>query len=261
MKTYGLGAAVALFAAVGVSATCITCKSSDDAPPPPPAAAAAALAPGKTGAASVTGVVMYKGAPPPPFPTPGSSAFPECAKRMGAPVDTSAVVADGKVKNAFVYVKSGLAPGSYPVPSEDVELDQRQCEFEPRVLGVRVGQAVKLLNSDPVLHNVHARSGGTTVFNRSLPTAGSSSLEKFKEPQVMAPVGCDVHPWMRAYVGVMAHPFFAVSAADGSFVLKGLPAGTYTVAAWHERLGTAELTVTVADGEAKTLALELPGPK
>ena len=205
--------------------------------------------PGKTGTARISGSIVFHGA----VPAPGlRRTTADCARLAGPPPPQLVLSSAGGVKDAFVYVQSGLPPGVYPVPSEPVTLDQKGCEYAPRVLGVRADQPIVLANSDPILHNVHAPG-----FNVPLPNAGVRVTRKISKPQVMAVVTCDVHPWMRAFAGVMAHPFFAVTGADGSFALQGLPAGSYTVGVWHERLGQKSQAVTVADGESKTVTLDM----
>jgi plastocyanin len=198
---------------------------------------------GKTGTASISGSVTFKGtAPAPANVTPTA----DCAKLHGATPAPLVVGASGGVKDAFVWVKAGIT-GSYPVPSEPVTLDQKGCEYTPRVFGARAGQTVVLANSDPLLHNVHAPG-----FNVPLASAGVKVERKLGKAEVPATITCDVHPWMRAFAGVVAHPFFAVSKADGSFEIKGLPAGNYTLEVWQEKLGRQTQQVTIADGEAKS---------
>jgi plastocyanin len=207
---------------------------------------------GKTGTASITGAITYKGALP---AAPQRTPTADCAKLAGPPPAVLAVARESSgVKDAFVWIKEGIE-GKYPVPSEPVTLDQKGCEYTPRVFGARAGQTIVLANSDPLLHNVHAPG-----FNVPLANAGVKVERKFTRPEVMASITCDVHPWMRAYAGVVAHPFFAVSKADGTFEIKGLPAGSYTVEVWQEKLGRRTEKVTVADGEAKTANFELKAP-
>jgi hypothetical protein len=208
--------------------------------------------PGKTGTSTVTGTVLFKGTPPVPVMR---KVTPDCSSLRGVISPEVALSPQGGVKDAFVWVKTGLPPGVYPVPETPVVLDQKGCEYVPRIVGLRVGQPIELRNSDPVLHNVHA---GTT-FNVPLANQGMKMTRKFQKPEVMTSVTCDVHPWMRAYAGVVAHPYFGVTGADGGFNLPALPAGTYTIEAWHERLGRVSSELTVGDGESKTVALELSG--
>jgi hypothetical protein len=152
-----------------------------------------------------------------------------------------------------VYVKTGLEGRTFPVPATAAVLDQKGCMYTPRVLGVMTNQKIRILNSDPTLHNVHAlpKKG---EFNVGMPRAGMEIEKSFTDPEVMVHVKCDVHPWMSGWIGVLPHPFFAVSAADGSWSIPDLPAGTYTIEAWHEKLGTSTQTMTV--GEGATLSLD-----
>jgi plastocyanin len=153
------------------------------------------------------------------------------------------------LQNAFVYVKDGLGDRKFSPPQTPVVLDQKGCKYMPHVFGVQVGQTVTIVNSDPTLHNVHAVPKANSEFNFGQAVKGMKTNRVFDKPEVMVPFRCDVHGWMAAYGGVLSHPYFAVSNADGSFEIKGLPAGTYTVEVWHERLGTQTTTVTV-DGKS-----------
>ena len=130
-------------------------------------------------------------------------------------------------------------------PENAVVLDQQGCKYRPHVIGIQVGQPLEVRNSDATLHNVHAVPKVNREFNFGQPTKGMKSTRTFDKVEVMVPFRCDVHGWMNAYAGVLAHPFFAVSKADGSFEIKGLPAGSYTIEVWHEQLGTQTTKVTV----------------
>lgn len=152
--------------------------------------------------------------------------------------------------NAFVWIKSGLPTGPYTVPDQPAVLDQRGCRYVPHVLGIMVGQKLEVVNSDPTMHNVHSLAKKSRQFNNGM-AKGSPPLSKtFEKPEVLLKIKCDAHPWMNAYIGVVEHPFFAVTAPDGKFSLENLPAGTYEVAAGHEMLKGAVQTVTVTDGES-----------
>ena len=200
------------------------------------------------GQASVVGSISFDGAVP-PNPTIDMAEEPDCvAKHDGAPIDPQVVVQDGKLANVFVYVKSGLPDGAtYTAASTPVTLDQDGCLYHPRVLGVMTGQPIEILNSDPLLHNIKAVPTENRGFNISQPAEGMTTTRKFSTPEVMVPLECNVHGWMQAYVGVLDHPFFSVSGADGSFSIANLPAGTYELEAWHEKFGTQSLTVTVPE--------------
>ena len=130
-------------------------------------------------------------------------------------------------------------------------LDQDGCRYHPHVLGIQAGQTLAIKNSDGILHNIKAKAKANRPFNISQPTV-MTSTKTFDKPEVMVALECNVHGWMHAWLGVLPHPFFGVSGADGSFTLKGLPPGTYTIEAWHEKYGTQTATVTVAGSETKT---------
>jgi len=175
------------------------------------------------------------------------------AEYSAAPTDPQYVVKDGKLGNVFVYVKGGLPAGAtYAPPTDPVVLDQNGCLYRPRVFGVMAGQPVEIRNSDPVLHNIKAVPTKNRGFNISQPTEGMKTVRTFATPEVMVPLECNVHGWMNAHAGVMSHPFFAVSGEDGSFEIKNLPPGTYEVEAWHEKLGSKTMSVTVPDGGKAT---------
>jgi plastocyanin len=156
------------------------------------------------------------------------------------------------LQNVFVYVKDGLNGRQYAPPTEPVVIDQRRCEYVPHVFGIQVGQPLAIRNSDPLLHNIRA-DGQQNAFNLGEP-APMTVTRVFATREVMVPVKCDVHAWMRAHIGVLDHPFFAVTGTDGSFALRNLPAGTYTIEAWHEKLGTTTTQVTVKADESKDVS-------
>ena len=226
----------------------VACSSK---PPAPPGGAA----PGKTVDAatvgSLSGKVTFAGAPP-AAEVIKMSADPACGSPT-QPSDAALVGKGGEVQNAFVYVKEGLDPTlTFDTPTKPVEFYQRGCKYTPRVLGVRVGQPLHIVNDDETLHNVHALPKSNLEFNRSEAFKGAEMTHVFTVPEAMVRFKCDVHPWMSASVGVMTHPFFAVTTADGTFELKGLPPGTYTVEAWHERFGAVTEQVTIAAKQAVT---------
>lgn len=204
--------------------------------------------------ATVKGVVKFVGEAPKPRLI-SMKADRQCdAIHGGKSVTAEDVVVNpnGTLKWVFVYVKEGVK-GKYNPPSEPVVLDQQGCWYHPRVFGIMVGQKLEIRNSDPLLHNVHATPKKNKPFNIGQPVKGMKTYQTFSTPEVMVPFKCDVHPWMSAYAGVLDHPFFSVSNDKGEFEIKNLPPGTYTIEAWHEKLGTLTQTVTVKPGETKQI--------
>ncbi len=236
-----------------VGAVTLAACGGGEAPAPtteaPPAAPAAAPPAGGNGV--IAGTVTYANGDP--DAAIKMDADPICQGLHTEPTYSEKVVAsaDGQLANVFVYVKSGLS-GSYLAPSEAQLLNQEGCQYMPHVSGIMVGQKLIIRNSDPTLHNVHALPQKNQEFNQGQPFQGMELEKSFATPEVMVRFKCDVHPWMSSYMGVLDHPFFAVSGADGSFSIDGLPAGDYEIEAWHEELGTRTLTVSVAaDGTAE----------
>jgi len=215
---------------------------------------------GPTGNATVSGVIHFTGAAP-SNPNIDMSQESACASKYKTPpTDTQYVEKDAKLGNVFVYVDSGAPSGKYTA-SAPTEIDQSGCLYHPRVFGAVVGQDIVIKNDDNVLHNIKAIPKVNRGFNISQPSAGMTSKRSFSSPEVMVPLECNVHGWMHAYVGVLPHPFFATSDSTGGFAIKNLPAGTYTIKAWHEKLGTQQQTVTVGAGETKTIDFTFSGPK
>jgi hypothetical protein len=207
---------------------------------------------------TVTGSVTLVGKAP-SNPEVDMSEEPQCAaKYKTTPRDPIVVVnANGTLANVFVYVKQGLpADATYPPPTTAAVIDQSGCEYHPRVFGIMVGQPLDIKNSDPLMHNIKTHPKQNRPFNVSQPTAGMTLTRTFTDPEVMLPFECNVHGWMHAYAGVLSHPFYAVTGTpDGGFSITGLPPGTYTIEAWHERYGTRTATVTVQKNETKVVDL------
>ena len=164
------------------------------------------------------------------------------------------VKGDGStLQNVFVYVKDGLGNLVFPDPVTSVTLSQEGCTYRPHVLGIRVGQTLDIVNGDETLHNIHAVPMKNSGFNKAQQSKGFKNTHVFSTQEVLVPFKCDVHRWMTAYVGVLDHPFFSVTGRDGSFELKGLPPGTYTVEAVHEKLGTRTEMVTLSPKGTETV--------
>lgn len=201
---------------------------------------------------TITGTVQFTGTAP-EAEVIQMSADPFCMQAHAEAVSSQRVLVneDGTLRNAFVWIKEGVS-GSFPTPEETAQLDQDGCIYHPHVIGIQAGQALEILNSDNTLHNINAQPANNPAFNIAQPVQGMTSDRTFPNQEVMIPVKCDVHPWMNAYIGVVAHPYFAVSDGSGSFTLENVPPGDYVVEAWHETLGTQTQNVTVEpDGSAE----------
>jgi hypothetical protein len=198
-------------------------------------------------AGSISGMIRYSGKRPLPKKI-DMSGDPACVEaHHGNALDEALVVSSkGGLANAFVYVKSGVGGKTFATPSAPVAIDQNGCWFRPRVLGIETNQALQITNSDPVTHSIHPMAQINREWNHSQGTGEPPLVRKFARPEVMIHVKCNIHSWMRAYIGVVDNPYFAVSGEDGSYRIGNLPPGTYTVAIWQEKLGTQEQQVTVA---------------
>jgi len=239
-----------LLPAIALLTLATACSGAAPEPAAPPADAKRVDA---SKAGTVAGRVVIDGAVPenPPIKL---TSDPYCARvhPTGATLE-SFVVANGGLENVFVYVKDGLSGYYFEVPTEPVKLDQAKCRYVPHVTGVRVRQPLEITNSDETLHTVHAQGQVNPAFNLSQPMQKITNTKTFDAREVMVPFKCNVHTWMLAYVGVLDHPYFAVTRDGGKFALEGVPAGTYTVEAWHEKLGTQTQSVTLGEKESKEI--------
>jgi plastocyanin len=205
-------------------------------------------------ASSITGTITFEGKAPALRPL-AMDADPACAKKHSGPVanEMLALGSGNTMGNIMVWVSKGLPTGkTWPAPSTPVTLDQKGCVYQPHVMGIMVGQAYKILNSDGVLHNIHTLPKVNPSFNKGMPPTLKETTTKFDKPEAVFHIKCDVHPWMSAYVAVFTHPFFSVTSTDGKFTISGLEPGTYEVTAWHEKLGTRTASVTVGANDKKT---------
>jgi plastocyanin len=198
-------------------------------------------------AGTITGVVNFKGAVP-KLAKLDMTADPGCPREPQP--SEAALVKNGKLANVFVYVKEGLPQGAFAVPSEPVVLNQKGCRYIPRVMGVMVGQPFKILNTDTADHNIHDLPKNNPEWNVTQFPTDKPIVKTFSNPEMMLPLQCNQHPWMRAYVNVMSHPYFAVSADDGTFKIANLPPGEYTLIAVHEKFGEQTVKVKVGTKES-----------
>lgn len=220
--------------------------------------AAATAYSGPTG--TISGVISFNGAPPAPKKI-DTSADPVCGQANPNLTTEDTVVTDGKLANVFVYVKEGTVEAgkkigdyAWTTPTTAAQLDQKGCQYSPHVMGMMVNQKISVTNSDKTQHNIHPTPKRNPEWNKTQGVGQAPIEETFRQAEVLIPVKCNQHPWMKAYIGVLRHPLFAVSGANGTYEIKGVPPGTYTVAAWREGGAAGEekpLQVTVtANGTA-----------
>jgi plastocyanin len=216
---------------------------------PAPAAAPAATPIDPATAATVVGVVKFDGAAPKAAKI-DMSQDPNC---QGSNTAENVVVADGHLENVFVYVKDGLGTRTFDLPTEVVTLNQSGCRYHPHVLGVMAGQTIKIVNSDPTTHNIHPTPKDNREWNESQAPQAAPLEKNFAREEIMLPVKCNQHPWMRMFVNVVKNPFYAVTGPDGKYELKGLPPGDYTIAFVHEKFPEQDQKVTLAAKDSKTV--------
>ena len=205
---------------------------------------------------TITGSVAFAGTAPEPKKI-DTSADAQCSAKSPNLTAEDWVVKDGKLAYTFVYIKDGttsdgkkIGDYTFATPSSAVTLDQNGCHYRPHVLGVMVKQPINITNSDPTTHNIHFTPSKNSDWNQSQPNGAAPLNHTLNVAEVMVPVKCNQHPWMKSYVGVMKHPFFAVSAEDGTFKITGVPPGKYTVVAWHE--------ASAGPGTEKTMEVTVP---
>ena len=256
---------VALFAALCLLAFAVACSRSNDdeedaADGGGDTAEVASLTPYKPSGqeGSIGGTISFAGAAPEKRGI-SMTADPVCASASPDAEAEDIVVNGDKLANVFVYIKDGkvgeknFSGFKFDPPAQAATLDQKGCKYVPHVLGVQVNQQFNVINSDPTAHNVNADAKQTEKFNQGQSPGAPPIVKQFKRAETVIPVKCNQHPWMRAYVGVLQHPFFGVTDKDGKFEIKGVPAGTYTLVAWHEKYpqGLTQ-SVTVGAGAAAT---------
>lgn len=261
-KFFGIFSAAFFLAIGGVDLTALAMGRQEppaqtDRTPAAAVASVPAAEAAPAGSGTLSGKVNFSGK----APAAGKlkmSADPVCLQAHSQDVmaQGTKVNDNGTVPHVFVSITEGVS-GDYPAPAEPVVLNQVGCMYEPHVFGVRAGQKVEILNSDSTLHNVNCQAQMNKKFNIAQPVKGMKTDKVFDKAEKAIPFKCNVHPWMQAYGFVVEHPFFAVTGADGNFTISGLPAGSYTVEAWHETFGSATQQVTVTDGESKSLDFTL----
>jgi plastocyanin len=199
--------------------------------------------------ATIDGTVKFDGTAPKPAKI-DMSQDPAC---KGMNEAENIVVDNGDLANVFVYVKDGLGTRTFDVPKEAVELNQQGCKYHPHVLGVMAGQTVEIKNDDQTTHNIHPTPKDNREWNESQPPSTAPLEKSFAREEIMLPVKCNQHPWMKMYINVVKSPFYAVTDKSGKYEIRGLPPGTYTIAFVQEKLGEQDQQVTVGPKETKTV--------
>jgi plastocyanin len=211
-------------------------------------------------AGTIKGSIAFTGKKPARMPI-DMSGDPACVEaHHGKPFDESVIVnPNGTLANVFVYIKAGLEDKTFEAPAKPVIIDQKGCWFHPRVVGIQVGQVYHVTNSDPVTHNIHPLAQTNREWNHSQGPGDPELTRKFTRPEVMIPVKCNIHSWMHAFIGVLPHPYFAVTDDHGTFKLENLPPGDYIVAAWHEKYGSQERKISLTKSGTSEVTFTFKG--
>jgi len=249
IKTFTLAALFALVVLVGCGGKQESTAEQPAAQPAaaPPAAAATPIDPAT--AASISGTAKLDGEAPKAVKI-DMSQDPAC---KGTNMTEQVVASGGKLSNVFVYVKEGLGNRTFDIPKDAITLEQSGCKYHPHVLGVMAGQDIKIVNSDPTTHNIHPQPKDNREWNESQPPQTAPLDKNFAREEIMLPVKCNQHPWMKMYINVTKSPFYAVTDASGKYEIKGLPPGDYTIAFVQEKLGEQDVKVTLAAKDSKTV--------
>jgi hypothetical protein len=262
MPSVSLRRLLALLVALALVSLAVACGSSDDEADDEDnsnATETAGTAYKTTGnEGTITGTVAFTGAAP-AAKSISMDADPACSSANPNAHAEDVVVNDGKLQNVFVYVKDGktadgksLASFKFDPPAPEAVLDQHGCQYHPHVLGMMSTQKLKVVNSDQTTHNVNVQPKSNQGFNQAQSQGAPPISKDFPRAEVVIPIKCNQHPWMKSYLNVMRNPMFGLSGADGKFEIKGVPPGTYTVVAWHEKFGEKTMSVTVGAKESKT---------
>ena len=256
----GVGLACVLtFAGCGGSETKTETKAPESAAAP--AAGGGSAVPDEANGGTITGKVAFEGTAP-KMATLDMSANPVCMRAHASGAQKSEEVTvngNGTLKNVFVWVKAGVPDKQWQTNTAPVKLEQMGCMYKPHVIAVMTGQNIQITNDDDTNHNIHPLPQTNQEWNESQGPKADEKMKSFARQEIMIPVKCNIHPWMRAYINVVSHPFYAVTGDDGTFTIKGLPPGTYTIEIKHEKYGAQEQQVTVGAKESKTADFSMKG--
>src|ERR1700685_221149 len=253
---------VLIAVAIGFAVGMISCGGSSSTTSEHPAAGAPAAGGGtpvdSNTAGSVTGTIKLDGTPP-KMKVINMAAETARAKVHTTPAMTEDVVPGdgGTLQNVIVYLKGDFSQYKIDVPTTPVTIDQKGCQYQPHVLAFMTNQPLQVVNSDQTTHNIHPVPKDNREWNESQPPGAAPINQSFAREEVAIPVKCNVHPWMKAYIGVLGSPYFQITGKDGSFSIANVPPGTYTVTAWHELYGATTQSVTVGPSEKKTVDLSV----
>jgi carboxypeptidase family protein len=212
------------------------------------------------GTAVVRGFVKFTGTMPPAARV-NMNADPSCAKLhpAGLTAEDTIAGADGGLQNVVVFISEGLGDRTYDPPKQPAVMEQKGCMYKPHVVAVRVNQELDVENSDATTHNLHPVPANNRELNKAQAPGTRVDLT-FAREEIAIPMKCNVHPWMRSYIAVFKHPYFAVTGKEGTFELNNLPPGDYTIEAWHEKLGTSTQKISVGPGATKELDFVFKSP-
>jgi len=253
---------ITVLLAVVIAIGMISCgsqeESSQTASPDAAAANSAGTIVDAATAGSVKGLVKLEGTAP-RMRTMNMNAVPNCAKQHSAPaMQEDVVVGDNnELQNVVVYLQGDFSQYSFEMPTTPTQIEQKGCVYIPHVVAVRAGAPVQFLSSDDTTHNIHPVPRNNREWNESQASRGAPIEQSFAREEVAIPVKCNLHPWMRVYVAVLNHPYFQVTDEDGSFELRNVPPGTYTLAAWHEYYGSKTQQITVNPKQEQSLVITM----
>lgn len=243
-------------AAVVVAISMTGCRSNKETSQDTPTGSSAGRPVDEATAGSVTGTIKFDGTPP-QAKLINMAAVPNCTKQRTSPATTEDVVPGdhGTLQNVVVYLRGDFSQYSFPRATTPVKVDQKGCVYSPHVIALMTGESLQVTNSDSATHNVNAMAKRNHGWNETEAPGTATINHQFAREEVAIRVKCNVHPWMRLCIAVLGHPYFQVTSRDGSFALKNVPAGSYTLTAWHELYGTREQNITIKPKQEQAVTI------